>query len=67
MGQAEVLERLYYVPNLSAEDLSIVLKSSLRSIQHSLQRLKKIRYIKRTDKGYILTERGRDFAERYYL
>jgi Mn-dependent DtxR family transcriptional regulator len=68
VSQAQVLERLYYVDSLSIAELSVILNISTRSVENNIYRLRKIKYIERTEKGrYQLTSKGKDFAERFYI
>lgn len=71
MSQGEVLERLYYVPELTSSELAVILNLSNQSITHSIGRLKKSKFLEgvkvKTSIRYRLTAKGVDFAERCYL
>ena len=68
MGQGEILERLYYVPELTAVELSIVLNLNNQSVVNCLRRLRKFKYVEMIKNyRYRLTDKGRDFAKRYYI
>lgn len=68
MGQAEVVERLYYVSDCTTADLSVILNLSENSVKNSIRRLKVIGFVELSDRrGYRLTSKGRLFAERYYI
>ena len=68
MSQADVIERLYYLPNTTVRDLSVILNLSEASVKMNIARLKKVKYVMVSEKGgYRLTSKGKDFAERFYI
>jgi len=68
MSQSQVLERLYYVPELTVRELAVILDLNVSSVERNIARLKKVKYVRRSQvRGYELTERGKEFAQRYYI
>lgn len=67
ISQADVLERLYYVPNLTINELSVILDLNTSSVERNIARLKKVNYVEKGERGYQLTSKGKDFAKRYYI
>lgn len=68
MSQVDVLERLYFIPELTPQELSVILNLNVSSIEQNVSRLKKSNYIRLSDKkrGYVLTGKGKEFYERYF-